>query len=312
MRKIASFLLVLVLVMSSLTACASSFEMGTLTENMSSVNCLAICLVCADQAGLSFDATSVVADGNRVSAKADAFTIAVEGKNGTAIGVTVSAAKMNPTTATKMGTLFGMILRYLGEFDDLNLVLNSLDLNVFDSAAASKQTLVFGNYKIILENAPTETEPYKMSLYLASITTAPVPVGLQMDAAEKILTDMNAEISGCIVYNEQTDPNKKLGKADGYTAKLNFALASITPSVKNEANISVDDGGTIEVFNSPKEAVARQKYVNDTQLTYFGYMDYSFVWGNAYIRISKKVSYEEAGKLIGAFINAVDHPVSYY
>jgi len=245
-------------------------------------------------------------EGNPISVRAGIFTCSVESSGGQAVGVTLSCGYLDADYAMTMGRIYGMILNMLGGFEDASVILTSIDFNAFNSMIASSQTLVFGDYKIIVKVDPKASDPYQLALYLLSAPTAPAPVS-DTDPAESIFSAMDADASAVFVYDEETDLNGALGQPGKYIAKLNFALTSIDPDADAVPELDVDQGGSIEVFASPADAIARQSYVSDVQLNYFGETDLHFVYGSAYLRLSNRIDPDEAGRLIAAFIRAVQN-----
>ena len=77
-------------------------------------------------------------------------------------------------------------------------------------------------------------------------------------------------------YTASTDPNNLLGRQDGYTSKVSWGGFALTDGDRQ-------NGGSIEVFATPAEALARKTYVSS-----FGAMlsdGYDYVIGTALLRL---------------------------
>lgn len=89
----------------------------------------------------------------------------------------------------------------------------------------------------------------------------------------------NISCENLIVYDEETDDNKLLGRPGAYTSKVNF----------NDAHISSEDDHpcTIEVFENHEDAVKRQEYVKSVleKYSHMLHNQYFFLRENVLIRI---------------------------
>ena len=61
------------------------------------------------------------------------------------------------------------------------------------------------------------------------------------------------------MFTTETDPNKLLGRPNGYTSKASFTDNRIKATdVKDDRTDSVDQGGTVEVYPDEAGATARK------------------------------------------------------
>jgi hypothetical protein len=100
------------------------------------------------------------------------------------------------------------------------------------------------------------------------------------------------------VYTAETDPNKLLGRPNGYTSKATFTDTRIDPaSVPRATPGSVDAGGSVEVFDTEAAASARQQFIKQTMQTaqILG-TEYSYVDGPVLLRISQQLTPEQAAE----------------
>lgn len=102
----------------------------------------------------------------------------------------------------------------------------------------------------------------------------------QMTAEDyaKKLKASGLSIENLIVYNEETDENKLLGRPNQYTSKVNF------------------DNGSIEVFENETDAKNRQDYINKVGETASLFSEYNYLKDNALLRINHELSPEDAKK----------------
>lgn len=97
------------------------------------------------------------------------------------------------------------------------------------------------------------------------------------DYAKK-LKDSGLSIDNLIVYDEETDENKLLGRPNQYTSKVNF------------------DNGSIEVFENETDAKNRQDYINKIGESASLFSEYNYLKDNVLLRINHEVTPEEAEK----------------
>lgn len=86
------------------------------------------------------------------------------------------------------------------------------------------------------------------------------------------------------VYTSETDPNKLLGRPNQYTSKVNF------------------EKGSIEVFNNETDVKNRKKYIDEIGKVTPLAAEYSYINGNALLRVKKDLTPEQAKKYEDAFM----------
>jgi len=108
--------------------------------------------------------------------------------------------------------------------------------------------------------------------------------------ASQILEAMKADglaIGEIQAFDEVTDPNGKLGRPGYYTSKADFLDTRVDCGewCHYDGKILTDNGGTMEVFSSTKDAKSRENYLDYvTTETGFGKM-YMYRFGNALFRV---------------------------
>lgn len=108
------------------------------------------------------------------------------------------------------------------------------------------------------------------------------------NAIVQAMLEYGLPIKNIIVYNEDTDPNSKLGRKNQYTSKVNFADARVE-QFDNENPV----GGTVEVFNNRKDAEDRKEYVE--AVSFFG-VQYMYLEDTALLRIDTELTPTQAAE----------------
>lgn len=107
---------------------------------------------------------------------------------------------------------------------------------------------------------------------------------MNAESYAKELSKAGLSIEELEIYTSQTDPNKLLGRPNQYTSKVNF---------KN---------GSIEVFENDKNVKDRKVYIDKIGESTPMFAEYSYINGNALLRIKKDLTPEESKKYEEAFM----------
>ncbi|WP_298530254.1 hypothetical protein [uncultured Ruminococcus sp.] len=78
-------------------------------------------------------------------------------------------------------------------------------------------------------------------------------------SASKIMEEFVAKAPNCggfKEYDKNNDPNNLLGRPNQYNQKIKFEVKTIEQSEDDEPK-----GGSIEVFDSEKDAISRKEYI---------------------------------------------------
>lgn len=103
------------------------------------------------------------------------------------------------------------------------------------------------------------------------------------------MQDAGLPIDGVIVYDEQTDWNKLLGRPNQYISKINFADTRL-----EQTDPENPEGGTIEVFNNSSDLKKRKKHNEMVMEQYPIFTEYLFVNGNYILRLSYDLTKDQA------------------
>lgn len=127
------------------------------------------------------------------------------------------------------------------------------------------------------------------------------PITSQETNASKVAEDVLQTLKGnglpvgeSFTFNANTDPDHLLGAPRQYIAKVTFRDTHAA-SVSSGANITVDDGGCIEVFTNLDDAQATKQYI--AQANQAGALfttEYDYWRGVVLLRVSSQLTPDEA------------------
>jgi len=131
-----------------------------------------------------------------------------------------------------------------------------------------------------------------------SPTPTPTPhVAHAGQTADQFLQGLKAHglpIGVSFTYSAANDLNHLLGRPGQYIGKVNFKDTRIT-GYGQGANISVSDGGSIEVFATTTEAKKRFAYLQAISKSGVGlFAEYEYLDGVAILRISNQLTPDQA------------------
>lgn len=118
--------------------------------------------------------------------------------------------------------------------------------------------------------------------------------------AEEISSKLKSQslpIDNVIVYTEETDLNKLLGRPGQYISKVNFADTTLEQT-------GTDDpvGGSIETFKNSKDLRTRKEYIESVTESMPAFTEYMIVNGNYLLRLNKGLTPEQMNKYKEAFM----------
>lgn len=122
----------------------------------------------------------------------------------------------------------------------------------------------------------------------------PTPQSYDITATEvlTVLIDAGLPIGEHLVYTAESDPNELLGRPGQYTSKANFRDTRLV--VQNSAEVDIDDGGAVEVFESAQAAQAWAEYIKTIGESLPMLVNYVLVEENVVVRLSKRLLPEQA------------------
>ncbi len=149
------------------------------------------------------------------------------------------------------------------------------------------------------DNTTTENNkfgtPATSSKNKTSASTVPTLEDINYDTnltAEEITKKLKTSgipIDNIIVYTEETDENKLLGRPGNYISKTNFADTRLEQLDKNNPS-----GGTIEVFKNEQDALKRKEYIETVTTGVAFAQQYLILHNNVLLRIENELSTDQA------------------
>lgn len=324
MRKIflrkSSWAVLIVMLVTMLCGFSSALTERTLKEKLPCADAVVMMITSAIVEGELPDFSTVSRENKDVSLMAGRFCLSAHaGSDNMADTVTISTGYLDAEIALTMGKIFGSICAHLGGMteDDVNSLMSQIDMNAMNRMEKSEQFAMIHDYVITVAVDPDSKYSYQMSLSFgaekenhqeaegkpeeADQEAYESDLPGKLDDANHILQEMDIDTSAVFIFDSSTDPNKALGQPNKYYSKVNFALSSIDPSAERNAKLSVNQGGSVEVFQTHRDAVNRQKTLQDTLAYVYATAEYSQVNGCALLRLSKEMQPAEKEAVMAAF-----------
>ena len=123
--------------------------------------------------------------------------------------------------------------------------------------------------------------------------------------AEEIINKMkekSSNIGKVVVYTEETDSNKLLGRPNQYTSKIQFADNRVDQSHVEE-NDAI--GGTIEVFNSKEDMEKRKNHIETISSSASFFTQYIYAKDYAILRLESDITPEQAKEYENLFYEVI-------
>jgi hypothetical protein len=127
----------------------------------------------------------------------------------------------------------------------------------------------------------------------ATPTPTPAHTGQSADQILQGLKTHGLPIGESFTYTAENDVNKLLGRPGQYIGKLNFKDTRI-PSTKHGIDISVPDGGSLEVFATATDAQNRFNYIQSISKSSPLFAEYEYRDGLVILRISSQLTPDQA------------------
>jgi hypothetical protein len=100
-------------------------------------------------------------------------------------------------------------------------------------------------------------------------------------------------ISDVVVYTAETDPNNLLGRPHQYIAKVTWQDTRVTPPPEPAKDLSVDNGGSIEIFPDQESARRRYEYIDEISKSSI-FAEYHYLRGVVFLRLSNELTPTQA------------------
>ncbi len=137
---------------------------------------------------------------------------------------------------------------------------------------------------------------------------------VQMTAEEIVnkLKENNANIGKIVVYTEETDLNKLLGRPNQYISKVTFEDKRIE-QVELDEEFSTEEerneptGGTIEVFKNKNDMESRKRYVEQISGAASIFAQYIYSSDYALLRLDSDLTPTQAKEYEEAFYKIIEN-----
>lgn len=131
---------------------------------------------------------------------------------------------------------------------------------------------------------------------VASPTATTVAAGRTADQIVQTFKAKGLPVGEVAVYTAETDPNKILGRPNGYTSKANFRDTRIAPSNPPTPTIEVSSGGSVEIWPTIEGAKARSDVLQAAGKSFAPLIEYNYLDGPVLLRISKDLTPDQAAE----------------
>lgn len=135
----------------------------------------------------------------------------------------------------------------------------------------------------------------------ATSTEAPsTAASAEQRTASEVLDDVSAKVDTASLvraYTEEDDPNKLLGRPNGYISKVAFADSRINQDEADRLKVgkdAIERGGSIEVFPDEEGAQARADYIQGVQRGGAFGSEYDYVRGGVLVRVTGDLTPRQA------------------
>lgn len=125
-----------------------------------------------------------------------------------------------------------------------------------------------------------------------------VPKQLNAEEIVNRMKNENSNIGNVVVYTEDTDLNKLLGRPGQYTSKVGFEDKRLEQVNANNEFLTEEErreptGGSVEVFDNENDMLNRKRYIESFSSNPM-FSQYVYSKGNALLRIDGKVTPSQA------------------
>ena len=131
----------------------------------------------------------------------------------------------------------------------------------------------------------------------ASVAASVAPVvskPLTATDVTMVLVGAITTVKNTAVYTEETDPNKQLGRPNGYISKTAFSDSRVDELVvEGSEPDSTERGGSVEVYPTAEGAKARSAYIQSLLGGVLG-TEYHFLNGGILVRVTGNITPSES------------------
>jgi hypothetical protein len=157
-------------------------------------------------------------------------------------------------------------------------------------------TLVFSG--VLLTSCASSPSPSNQAGSGPTLSRSSGSSSVGSETAEEVFNRIAAQVppaSLVKVYTEDDDPNKLLGRPNGYTSKTAFADSRVSKAdVEGTEKDAIERGGSIEVFPDAELAKGRADYIQGVLKNSGLRAEYDYLRGPVLVRVTGNLSPSKA------------------
>lgn len=127
-----------------------------------------------------------------------------------------------------------------------------------------------------------------------------VPAATARLTAEQVVTELAKRIPTVrpgVVFTAETDPNRLLGRPNGYRSKASFTDTRIpAEEVAGNSEGVVERGGSVEVFADEQGAQRRMQFIQNIASGLPAAVEYDYTSGPVLLRVSRSLTPAQAAE----------------
>jgi hypothetical protein len=127
-----------------------------------------------------------------------------------------------------------------------------------------------------------------------------VPAATAQLTAEQVVTELVKRIPTVkpgAVFTAETDPNRLLGRPNGYRSKASFTDTRIpAEDVTGTSEGAVERGGSVEVFADEQGAQRRMQFIQNIASGFPAAVEYNYTSGPVLLRVARSLTPVQAAE----------------
>ena len=151
---------------------------------------------------------------------------------------------------------------------------------------------------VLLTSCATSPPPSSQAGSEPALSRSPDSSSVGSETAEEVFNRIAAQVPSASlvkVYTEDDDPNKLLGRPNGYTSKIAFADSRILKAdIEGAEEDAIERGGSIEVFPDAELAKGRAEYIQGALKNSGLGAEYDYLRGPVLMRVTGNLSPSKA------------------
>jgi hypothetical protein len=129
---------------------------------------------------------------------------------------------------------------------------------------------------------------------VATATPTPAPKPPTTEQIQAAFKTAGLPIDGYTVFTVENDDNHLLGRPNQYVAKMSWHDSRLRAPL-HPGDLTVEDGGSIEIFAAAADRAPREKYVHATTSAVSAFAEYEYDVGEfAFLRLTHFLTPDQA------------------